>query len=401
MPQSGPLRVLLICPDPGLRESLRDGFARLGGGVVLVHAEASYPSGAVLGRALRTFSPHAVFLSFEQVETAIAVVRFLEAEAEGLPVVGLHGVANPALLLQALRAGAREFLVPPFSPQQTGEVLQGLRSLLRKAPLSYAATQHIYSFLPAKPGAGTSTVALNIAAALAREGNMKVLLSDLDLTCGMIRFLLKLPQSTSIVDALARASEMDVTLWPQLVSHRDGIDVLHSGGVNPQAFFDAAQFQGLIDFARTSYNALAFDLSGNMERHSLQVMEESKLVFLVCNPEPGSLFQAREKLEFLRERGLADRVWVILNRSDQALAVPRDGVESFLGVPVAACFSDDTFWVNVSVAGATSVVGDVKGKNSKLAREFRNFARALVQNSRNSPESPSTLGAEQGMLAVA
>ncbi len=135
-----------------------------------------------------------------------------------------------------------------------------------------------------------------------------------------------------------------------------------------------------------------------MERHSLQIMQESKLVFLVCNPEQGSLFLAREKIEFLQSMGLGDRVWVILNRADQALAIPQEGAEEFLGVPVAAKFSDDTFWVRLAEAGASSVVGSGKGKASKLAREFREFSRALILNSRGGGGTPVDEGS---MLAVA
>ncbi len=385
MSQTSPLRVLLICPDATLRDQMEMAFAGLGRSIVLSQALGAYPSGAELARALRTFSPQVVFLSFEQAETGIAVMRFLESEADGLPVVGLHRVANPALLHEAMRAGAREFLAPPFTADEVGAALQSMRALLRRAPLAYAATDHIYSFLPAKPGVGTSTVATNVSAAMAREAGTNVLLCDLDLTCGMVRFLLKLPQDLSIVDALARAADMDVSLWPQLVSHRDGFDILHSGGVNPQAYLEAPQVQGLIDFARAAYNALCFDLSGNMERHSLLVMQESKRVFLVCNPEPCSLFLGREKVEFLRTMGLGDRVSVIVNRADQALAVPPVKVEQFLGVPLAASLRDDNFEVGRAVSEASSVVGSSKGANSRLAKEYRALARVLLRTSRLDP----------------
>ncbi len=229
----------------------------------------------------------------------------------------------------------------------------------------------------------------------------RVLLCDLDLTCGMIRFLLKLPQDLSIVDAVARAAEMDVSLWPQLVSHRDGFDILHSGGINPQAYLDPPQVQGLIDFARGAYNALCFDLSGNMERHSLQVMQESKRVFLVCNPEPGSLFLGREKVDFLRTLGLGDRTSVIVNRADQALAVPPGRVAEFLGVPIAARLSDDTFEVMRSVSEASSVVGSSRSQNSKLAQEYRALALALLQTSRRETESTEVVTAHVRELVAA
>jgi pilus assembly protein CpaE len=397
----GPMRVLLICPDAVLREGIGRAFTELGSEAVLSHSLAAYPSGAELARALRMVSPQVVFLSFEQAETAVAVMRFLESEADGLPVVGLHGVANPALLLQAMRAGAREFLTPPFGAAEIGETLLVVGSMLRTYSLEYTATERIYSFLPAKPGVGTSTVAMNVSAALAREPGMKVLLSDLDLTCGVVRFLLKLPHDLSIVDALPRAAEMDVSLWPQLVTHREGFDILHSGSINPQAYLDPSQVQGLIDFARASYSALFFDMSGNMERHSLQVMQESQRVFVVCNPEPCSMFLGREKIAFLKTLGLGDRTSVIVNRADQAWAVPTERVEQFMGVPVAAKFCDDTFWVNVAIGGASTLVGNGKGKNSKLAKEFRAFAGGLVATSRGREADPSQQEAGQEVLAVA
>ncbi len=134
MTETRPLRVLLICPDAALRVQMEGALAGLGREVVSSHALDAYPSGAELARALRTMSPELVFLSFEQSTTGIAVMRFLESEADGLPVVGLHGVANPALMREAMRAGAREFLAPPFEREEVARVLASMRALLRRAP---------------------------------------------------------------------------------------------------------------------------------------------------------------------------------------------------------------------------------------------------------------------------
>lgn len=376
MAQQGPLRVQLICPDAGMREQLQQAFGELGQHSVLFHAVPGYPSGAELARIMRTFSPQVVFLSLERLDVALAVVRFLESEAQGLPIVAVHAEPDRERMIESLRVGARDYLTPPFEASALAGVLERVRGVLHIAPLSYKATEHIYSFLPVRAGVGTTTVAMNTSIAFARETGLKVLLADLDLTNGMIRFLLKLPQDLSIVDALARAEEMDVSLWPQLVTHREGIDLLHSGSVNPQAFLEAAQVQGLIDFARCNYDALFFDMSGNLERHSLHVMQESKQVFLVCNPDAGSLFLGREKIQFLKTIGLGDRILAIVNRSDQALAVPVKKVEEFLGVPIAGSFVDDTFEVNRAIEHAHSLFGPTR-KLSGLAKQVQQFGQAL------------------------
>ena len=389
MPQQSPLRVQVICPDPGVRAQFEDALKALGRDRVIYQAMAGYPSGTELARAIRALSPQVVFLSFEKLETALAVVRYLESEVEGMPVVGLYHEADSERMRQSMRVGARDFLMPPFGPAEVGAVLDDLRKVLRKAPLSYMATEHIYSFLPAKPGVGATTVAINTSVAFARETGHKVLLSDLDLACGVLRFLLKLPQDLSIVDALARAEDMDAFLWPQLVAERDGIDMLHSGGINPHAFLEIPQVQGLIDFARCNYGALFFDMSGNLERHSMYVMQESKQVFVVCNPDPGSLYQGREKIQVLSSMGLGGRLRAIVNRSDQALAVPAHRVAEFLGVPVAASLSDDTFEVSQSIQRAQSLFGSGL-KPGRLSRQYREFATLLAAREQSAAsERPS------------
>jgi pilus assembly protein CpaE len=367
------------------------------------HTMEGYPNGLELARALRMFMPHFVLLSFEHPETAVAVMRYLEAEASGLPVIALHAAGEAlrtqATMRESMRAGAREFLTPPFSIPRMAQVLEVVRGSLKQAPLSFTATNHIYSFLPAKPGAGATTVALNASAAFARVPGMRVLLTDLDLACGMIRFLWELPDELSIVDALTRAGEMDAFMWPQLVTERDGVDIMHSGGVNPQAYLDAEQIQSLINFARTNYNALFFDMSGNFERHSIHVMQESKRVFLVCNPEPGSLSLARERLVFLRSLGLDGRVAAIMNRADQRLAIPAAKVEAFLGIPVAAQISNDYREIRRAIRSGRSLFASVKVKESRLTQDYSAFARSLFQGGQGSSPEPASLGVP-GHVAV-
>ncbi|MEP6961857.1 MAG: hypothetical protein ABI995_07260 [Acidobacteriota bacterium] len=375
-----PLRVLLICPDTELREHIASIAGGLPGEAILSHITATYPTGNELARALRTYSPHLVLLSFESPDTAVAVIRYLESEAMGLPVIALNPMLNTSVMRESMRAGARGFLTPPVTAQQLVEVFHASRKLLKQAPLSYAATEHIYSFLPGKPGVGASIVAVNVSAALARLPGQKVMLADLDLTCGMLRFLLKLPGDLSIVDAMTRSSELDVAMWPQLVSHLGGrlgnLDVLHSGTVNPQGYLEAEHVQGLVDFARANYNALFFDLSGNLERHSIQIMLESRKVFMVCNPDAGSLALAREKFAFLKTLGLQSRVSLIVNRADQPLALPVEEIADQMGIPVDGIFPDDELAVHASIQKAQPV--DPK---CKLGLAFTEFSQRLLSRS--------------------
>ena len=69
-------------------------------------------------------------------------------------------------------------------------------------------------------GAGSAGCVL--ANRLSADPNTRVLLSDFDLSSGMLRFMLKLTNEFSVPDAISRVGDMDENLWPQLVTPIQG-----------------------------------------------------------------------------------------------------------------------------------------------------------------------------------
>ena len=219
-----------------------------------------------------------------------------------------------------------------------------------------------------------STIEDQAELALARRPNTNVLISDFDLNSGMLRFMLKLKNEYSVTDAIEHSVAMDENLWPQLVTHVDGLDVLHAGRINPNYRIEATQVRNLIGFMRRNYQVLAFDLSGNLERYSLEIMQESKRVFLVCTPEVPSLHLAREKLLFLRDMELDTRVSVVLNRTQKKPLFTKQQVEDLLGVPVVRVFPNDYNGINRAVTAGTLLE-----PHSDMGKEFTAFADTLVE----------------------
>ena len=131
------------------------------------------------------------------------------------------------------------------------------------------------------------------------------------------------------------------------------LDVLHAGRINPNIRVETAQIRALVDFSRRNYQALCFDLSGNLERYSLEIMQEAKRVLLVCTPEIASLHQAREKLHFLKALDLDSRVSVVLNRCQKKPLFTHKQVEELLGLSVIKMFPNDYHGVNRAMTAGT------------------------------------------------
>jgi pilus assembly protein CpaE len=364
---------LVVCPDQKLSARLEEAL-KATGNVSAVRVIDRYPGAVEVIRSLRAQAAEILFLSFESVTEALNIVKALEGEASSVQVVAIHRQMDPEVLLESMRSGVREFLVDPFDPHAVQESLAHIKALLERRPASYQITNEIYSFLPSKAGAGASTLVLNVSAALARKPGVNVLLSDFDLNSGMMRFMMKLSNSFSVTDAIENSSRMDDQLWPQLVSKFEQLEVLNAGPVNPSYRIEPGQIRNLVAFMRRNYKVLCFDLSGNLERYSIELMQESKRVFMVCTPEIPSLHLAREKLQFLKKIELDGRVSILLNRVHKKPLLTKDQVEDILGVPVATVFPNDYHGTNHALAKATVV-----SLASELGKAFAQFADTLVE----------------------
>jgi Flp pilus assembly CpaE family ATPase len=131
---------------------------------------------------------------------------------------------------------------------------------------------------------------------------------------------------------------------------------------------------------RRNYRVLCFDLSGNLEKYSLEIMHESKKIFLVCTPEIPSLHLAREKYGFLKTLDLEDRVSVLVNRVSKRPVITPEQIEQILGLPVQMCFPNDYNGVHRALTAGRCI-----DPTSELGYGFAKLAQSLVEKKEKSP----------------
>ena len=365
------LRAIIVSPDKELGGGLEELFVELGH-VGVTRNLQRYPTALELTRVMRAHAPHVIFVGIGELPKAMALVREIEAAYPGVQFVAIHRVCEQPVLLELMRAGIREFLAPPFNRQAVLELTARLREAAEKKPPPIESTDLVFAFLPSKAGVGTSTITLNTACALSRVPKPGVLLADFDLNSGMQRFMLKLDHAYSLVDAVEHASSMDENLWPQLVASIGSLDVLHAGRMNPGFRVEPAQIRHLIEFVRRNYRAVCVDLSGNMEKYSIELMHESRRIFLVCTPEIPSLHLAREKYTYLQSLDLGDRVSVLLNRTQKRGVISPEQVEKLLGLPVHMSFPNDYLGVHKALTDGRHVT-----PSCELGKQFTKLAQSL------------------------
>lgn len=368
---------VIVSPDAALAALLDEALAAAGQ-VAVVRKVASYPVENEVVRLIRAHAPQIVFVSLGSLASALKLAAEVERVAPGIQVVAFERDCDQQTLLELMRAGIREFVALDRVANDLPTALLRLSAALDRKPPSIESTEMLFSFLPAKPGVGCSTVALNTSVALASFPATRTLLMDFDLTCGMIGFLLHLDDSRSIVDAAEHASHMDEQLWPKLVYSNGDLDVLPAGPMKPHFRIEPAHIHYLLEFARRNYQVLVADLSGLMEKYSVELMQESKRILLVCTPELPSLHLAKEKLEYLRGMEMESRVSLVLNRAQKQSLMTTEEIERMIGLPVAIELPNDYRGVHKAFTSARPV-----DPGSELGKGYRALAARLL--SRETP----------------
>jgi pilus assembly protein CpaE len=381
------LRGAIICPDRELGDRLVTAILE-SHQIGIVRRMEAYPSAVELGRFIRAAAPEVVFLSVETRQTALEIAKQIDGLVPGTQIVAINRICDPPTLLETMQAGIREFLSPPFEPAPLADALKRIAELILQNPPAIESTDSVFAFLPAKAGSGATTLAVNTSLALSKITEKGVLLADLDLNSGLVGFMLLLNNSKhTIVDAAENAMDLDENLWPKIVTSKDNLDILPVGTLSPGFRIEAAQIRHILSFARRHYSAICVDLSGMMERYSVEILHEAKRVFLVTTAELPALHLAREKLSFLRSQDLGERVSILLNRSQKKGQIALEEMEKLFGMPVFMTFPNDYSGVHKALTAGKQV-----DEKSALGSRIHELAEAMVG------KKPSTKAVKRGLM---
>jgi pilus assembly protein CpaE len=368
------LRVILVVPDPALNDDLLKALAGFPE-IEIVRKVTPYPAPNDLLRMIRAHSPECAFISAEDFEQFKALAATIDQRMPGLPVIAVvHEAVLLELIPKLMHLGVRQLLTSPVAHDKLAETIAAVAQQLALNPAPVPRLGALYAFFPAKPGVGASTIAVSTSCALADELHVGALLLDCDLMAGCTKFLLKLGNSSSIVNALEHADALDGDLWAQMIGKWDGLDVLHAGELDPPSTLTSASLEVLLGFARSQYDTMCADLASSLDPFTVQVMREARRIFLVTTPELVPLHMTADRLRHMKELGLVDKVSLVLNRKN----LPRHGVTDaeiaqLAGVPIAYEFSNDYAGVQSAMLDGVPIAHE-----SSLGKTIMVLAQSLA-----------------------
>jgi pilus assembly protein CpaE len=369
-----PIAVAVVVESGEIRKELLLALEALGIPTVLDLPEIPTDWPIFLERLDRV-KPDVVLLDITRLTKPLdEVIAKLRSSSSRPAVFALHTVAEPETILNALRAGASEYLFPPIQ--------DALKSALERLAKSREASQgkrsrggKIIGFLSAKGGCGASTIACHVAMELARVVDGKVLLADLDLQAGLVGFLTKAKSEYSVADAVNNLQRLDQSYWRALVSNGiPHLEIITAPTTPASKHLPAAQLKQTISFMRTQYDWTVLDLGRNANDATLTMLDRVDETYLVTTHEIPALHQAKKLIQLLLESGYGQsQLRLILNRLPKRSDITLEELENMLGLPIYMALAND-----YQVLQEAFTEGHLLDSSTHLGRDFARLAGKIA-----------------------
>lgn len=326
-----------------------------------------------------------------------AALSFVEAQRLSRPALGvvlLRRRVDVQLLASALRTGVREVVAPDDLPALTAACQRSLelshRTMGWQPLITEAPEGRVITVFAAKGGCGKTTMATNIAAALAGGGRRSVCLVDLDLSFGDVGIALQLFPERSIKDAVAMQGNLDEAGMRSLLTpHSPGLDTL----LAPMEPGDADKLptpvvSEVLSVLRRMYEFVVVDTPPDFKDWVLAALDVSDAHVLLATLDVPAIKNLRLTLDMLDLLGYPTTIrQIVLNRSDSKVGLDITDVEKTLKVAITAQIPSSRA-VSASINKGVPLV--LEQPNHPISQAIRAFTEQRLQSSTASVDAAHT-----------
>jgi pilus assembly protein CpaE len=326
-------------------------------------------------------------------------LRFAASLRLARPAVGVILVRQRVdvdVLTWALQAGVRE-VVPAGDVAALSAACRRSRELSRRmAPAAGgrdgkpARHGRIVTVFAAKGGCGKTTLAINLAMALARDAQHRVCIVDLDLAFGDVAISVQADPVRTMVDALPMAGHLDVAGAASLLTrYARRLEMLLAPVTPGDAERVPPALVGeLLAVLRGMFDFVVVDTPAQFSEHVLTAMDASAHHVLLTTPDVPALKNLRVALDMLDLLSYPRQIRsVVVNRADSRVGLSLDDVERVVRCPIAAHVPSSRA-VPVSINRGTPIT--ISTPAHPVSRAIARFARQrLAAAAAPPPQEPA------------
>jgi pilus assembly protein CpaE len=316
----------------------------------------------------------------------------------GVVMMSVQGEAD--YLRRSMLAGAREFLVKPFSSDELTASIRQVYSREKqeagRAVVTAAARNAesaelgtVVAIFSPKGGVGRTTIAVNLAVVAATELNKKVVLVDGSFQFGDVAVLLNLnPKDKSmfeLVSNLEAGGDIDA-VDTYTVTHSSGVHVILAPPSPEMAdAITSAGVKRVVEALRQRYELVVIDCAAWFNDATLGILDLADIVLVVLTLEITSIKNIRLFLEVAEKLGYEDKIRLVLNRADTTLGIRVADVEHSIGRKVDHTIVSDGRAVVYALNRGVPFV--LSNREAQVSQDVLRLATAVTGNRQSSKDA--------------
>ena len=312
------LRIAIVDPNDATRESLKTALL----GLETVWLEAECSRYAFFVDVVEQTKPDIGFIAMDSdPQRAVKLISETLQKAPGCSLLVSSRSTDGRLILESMRAGAKEFLTEPLRSEDLSSALQRVkRQVSGGGTASRKDGCQVFAVAGATGGVGSSSIAVNLACALAADPSNSVALVDLDVALGDADVFLDTIPEYTLADIAQNVERLDLTLLKKsLTVHSSGVHLLpRPMQLDDIAMITPDKLQRVLGLLKTSFTHIVIDTSksySELDMLALRLADETLMVTqldLPCLRNVVRLLMTLDDDKLMRQK-----VKVVVNRAGQ------------------------------------------------------------------------------------
>ena len=379
---AAPISILLVDDSPDSRVTLKRLLTAAG---FAVAGEAGTGTEGV--GLVRETRPDLVVVSLEEpVARPLKSIEALTIAAPTTPVVVVSSLADKEYLRRAMVAGARDFVGYPLTQEELAKTIttivevDGKRKALSMDVLENGQRGELITVFSGKGGVGKSTLATNLAVAMAIEAKQKqrVAIVDFDLLLGDVAIMLDVTPERTVSDLVPMVDKLDPDLLRSFLHvHSSGVKVLCAPTrVEDGEALNPERVRRILDVMIRTFDYVVVDLPRAFDDRVVTALDMANLVLLVTNYDVPCLKSTKVVLDTLRSwRYSEDKLKLIINHANRTNGLGPGEAEGALDYPIFWKVPSDFTVAGTSNQGKPFVQGQPM---TKIAQNVSSLGATLM-----------------------
>lgn len=289
---------------------------------------------------------------------------------------------------RAMSAGARDYVIKPFG---VNELIEGIRRVYQvdqakkkkiANPISGPKLQSkVISVFSTKGGVGKTTIATNLAVAIANS-KKKVALLDFDLQFGDVAISLNLYVKntiTELVKDLINVEHENDMIEEYMLTHYSGVKVL-AAPIKPEnaEYVNSEHIKKVINILKSRFEYIIIDTAQGFDDTVITALDDSDTILYVSSLDLPSIKNTKNGLEVMKTLNYSnEKVKVVVNKSNESFGIKHLDFKAALNVDLWAIIPDDLASVAISVNNGHPLVSH--RRSSAVSKRINKLAQTLIQ----------------------